>query len=54
VFFTGTNVACLFVWLVCSAAGIAVQNSLCKPDGRDGEKRRDVEAGGEGAYGSLK
>lgn len=52
--FTGTNVACLFVWLVCSAAGIAVQNSLCKPDGRGGEKGRDVEAGGEGAYGSLK
>jgi len=52
----GTNVACFFVWLVCACAGIAVQNSMCEPEGRgrSGDKKgTDVESG-EGAYGSLK
>ena len=48
--------ACLFVWLVCACAGIAVQNSMCEPEGRGrsgNKKGTDVESG-EGAYGSLK
>ena len=50
----GTNVACLFVWLVCACACGA--GSMCEPEGRGrsgNKKGTDVESG-EGAYGSLK